>query len=122
VVRDAFTAAWSPDGKKLAFSVENPRGEWAVHVANADGADDVPLTDPVLISGSPAWSPDGKQIAFDQFADQRQQIFVMDADGSRSRQITGDSNWSCGHPSWSGAGGSYFPAGRLRFLVGEFLR
>jgi Tol biopolymer transport system component len=106
LVKDAFTPAWSPDGKKLAFSVENPRGEWALHVANADGADDVRLTDPVLISGSPAWSPDGKQIAFSQFTDQRrrQQIFVMDADGSHERQVTADSNWSCEHVSWLGDG------------------
>ena len=26
----------SPDGKKLAFSVEQPRGQWAVHTANAE--------------------------------------------------------------------------------------
>jgi TolB protein len=100
--RSAFTPSWSPDGKKLAFSVENPRGMWAVHVANSDGSHDVQLTDPILIGGSPAWSPDGKQIAFDEFADQgRQQIFTMDANGSHVRQLTNNSNWSCGHPSWS---------------------
>jgi TolB protein len=100
--RGAFTPAWSPDGKKLAFSVENPRGMWAIHVANADGSHDVQLTDPILIGGSPAWSPDGKQIAFDEFADQaRQQIFVMDANGYNVRQLTNSPNWSCGHPSWS---------------------
>ena len=80
--RNAFSPSWSPDGKKLAFSVENPRGMWAVHVANADGSQDVQLTDPIRIGGSPAWSPDGKLIAFDEFGDQaRQQIFVMDANG-----------------------------------------
>ena len=100
--RGAFTPAWSPDGKKLAFSVENPRGMWAVHVANADGSHDVQLTDPIRIGGSPAWSPDGKQIAFDEFGGEvRQQIFVMDANGYNVRQLTNSPNWSCGHPSWS---------------------
>jgi len=103
--RGAFTPAWSPDGKKLAFSVEKPRGMWAVHVANADGSQDVQLTDPILIGGSPAWSPDGKRIAFDEFSDQaRQQIFVMDANGYNVRQLTNSPKWSCEHPSWSADG------------------
>jgi len=99
---DALTPAWSPDGSKLAFSAERPRGQWAIHVASVDGSSDVQLTEPPVIAGSPAWSPDGKLVAFDEFADQRhQQIFIMDPDGSHRRQITTDANWSCGHPSWS---------------------
>jgi Tol biopolymer transport system component len=100
---NAFTPSWSPDGKKLAFSVDQPRGQWAVHVANSDGSGDVQLTSPSRMGGSPAWAPDGKLIAFSEFVDQgrRQQIFVMDANGSHVRQITTDSRWSCGAPSWS---------------------
>jgi len=71
-------------------------------VANADGSQDVQLTDPIRIGGSPAWSPDGKLIAFDEFGDQaRQQIFVMDANGYNVRQLTNSPKWSCEHPSWS---------------------
>jgi Tol biopolymer transport system component len=101
--RDAFTPAWSPDGKKLAFSARLPGSRWAVHVANADGSKEVQLTDPSLDAGSPAWSPDGKQIAFEAFLDghRRRQIFVMDENGSGSRQLTTDANWACEHPSWS---------------------
>jgi Tol biopolymer transport system component len=100
--RDALTPAWSPDGTRLVFSMEQPHGQWAVHVATVDGSHDVQLTEPPRSGGSPAWSPDAKLIAFEEFADQRhQQIFVMELDGSHRRQITTDSNWSCGHPSWS---------------------
>ena len=101
--RSAFTPSWSPHGRKLAFSVEQPRGRWAVHVANSDGSGDIRLTDPRRMGGSPAWSPGGEFIAFDEIVDQqsRQQVFVMKSDGSEVRQLTRDPNWSCGHPSWS---------------------
>jgi Tol biopolymer transport system component len=100
---DASTPAWSPDGKKLAFSLEQPRGLWAVHVANSDGSNDVQLTDPSRLGGFPAWSPNGKLIAFAEFDDQRgrQQILLMDSNGSNPRQITTDPRWSCAQPSWS---------------------
>jgi Tol biopolymer transport system component len=101
--RNAYTPAWSPDGKRPAYSLSLPGGRWAVGIANADGSGRVQLTDSSLIAGSPAWSPDGKSIAFDEFVDQgrRQQVFIMNANGSAVRQITTDSGWSCGHPAWS---------------------
>lgn len=101
--RNAYTPAWSPDGEKLAFSLESPRGNWTLHVANADGSGDVQLAGSGQMAGSPAWSPDGKLIAYDAFdtGGRRQQIFIMNTDGSGARQITHDPSWSCAHPSWS---------------------
>jgi Tol biopolymer transport system component len=99
LLRDAYTPAWSPDGKKIGFSARLPGSRWAVHISNADGSGEVQLTDPSLYpyAGGPTWSPDGKQIAFGS----RDAIFLMNADGSGVRQLTTDQNWKCEHPSWS---------------------
>jgi Tol biopolymer transport system component len=101
--RDAWMPSWSPDGTRLAFTVEHPRGRWRVYVAKVDGTEETALGDPNVDNGSPAWSPDGARIAFDQFTDVsgRQQVFVMNADGSGKHQITTDPAWSCMGPSWS---------------------
>jgi TolB protein len=92
---NAWTPSWSPDGTRLAFTVEHPRGRWRVYTARIDGTEETAFGD--------AWSPDGRQIAFDRFAvgGGRQQVFVMNADGSGTRQLTTDPAWSCAHPSWS---------------------
>lgn len=128
---NAWTRSWSPDGTRLAFSVEHPRGRWTVHTANVDGTNDVRRTDPDVISGSPAWSPDGKRIAFDQFpnADGRQQVFVMNADGSELRQLTTDAAWSCTHPTWLRSGSELVvacrsagsPCGMGSFSTGQLM-
>lgn len=105
LIKNGWTPSWSPNGTKIAFAVEQPRGHWTVHIANANGTENVRLTDDRKNSTSPAWSPDGKRIAFDQFVDSGgQQVFIMNAEGSDVRQITTDLAWSCGHPSWSPSG------------------
>lgn len=113
-VQNGWTPSWSPDGGRLAFTVEHPRGRWTVHAANRDGSGDVRLTAPEVDSGSPAWSPDGRSIAFDQFTDsnRRQQVFLMQADGSELRELTSDPAWSCARPSWSPDGASVVVACR----------
>jgi len=104
--KDAWTPSWSPDGTRLAFTVEHPRGRWRVYTANVDGTAETALGGPDLNSGSPAWSPGGEQIAFSQFTDPsgRRQVFVTNANGAGIRQLTAGAAWSCDHPSWSPSG------------------
>src|SRR5262249_40740883 len=56
---NAAGASWSPDGKKIAFSVNSSARKWTFHVANADGSDDVDLLP--YQAWNVAWSPDGKK-------------------------------------------------------------
>src|SRR5262249_9942763 len=67
-----FDAAWSPDGRMLAFrSAPDPQtangtiSQSDIWVMNADGSGQVNLThNPAQENWSPARSPDGMQIAF----------------------------------------------------------
>jgi Tol biopolymer transport system component len=87
-------AAWSPDGKKIAFT-SNRDGKYnsEIYVMNADGSGQRRLTHNALPGNNaadykPAWSPNGKQIAFTSRRDYNASIYVMNADGSSQRSLT----------------------------------
>ena len=74
-------------------------GHGEIATVRPDGSGVRVLTRNAVSEGSPAWSPNGVQIAF--FRPQRQ-VWLMDADGRRQRQLThlsqlefyGDLDWS----------------------------
>ncbi len=99
--------AWSPDGRRIAFTRNEDVGEFTtfteddVFVMNADGDDPRQLTveQDGSSSSQPTWSPEGREIAFVRgqsvptavvaatalmFGD----LFVMRADGSETRRLT----------------------------------
>src|SRR5205085_3723539 len=102
----------SPDGKKLAFmrgyTELRPEGNdligvghYAIYTANADGTNELKLTDDDLMHAYPTWSPDGTKIAY-ATADALGvgDIFVMDADGANKTNVTRNGSTSFA-PSWS---------------------
>ena len=65
---DAYGAAWSPDGRKVAFYTDGPAAQFHdIFVVNADGTNRVNLTkhQPGKGDRSPRWSPDGREILFE---------------------------------------------------------
>jgi TolB protein len=86
------SAAWSPDGSKIAFQV-NQHDHWEIYVMNADATNAKPVTQPDPLSFrlvnnvAPVWSPDSKQILFVSDRNCKWEFFAVNPDGSNLRQV-----------------------------------
>jgi TolB protein len=78
--------AWSPDGKKIAFS-RNVVDNVDIFMINIDGSGLQRLTAVPGNDSVPAWTPDSRQIVFRTTRNDLWQIFLMNTDGSDQRLI-----------------------------------
>jgi dipeptidyl aminopeptidase/acylaminoacyl peptidase len=102
---------WSPDGSRLVYgsfsdAAGNPAGAADIVVVSLDGTVFTRLTDSPWEDNDPEWSPDGMKIAFKSTRltqeHAREEIFVMNADGSQVQRLTTSAGWQSDHdPSWS---------------------
>ncbi|MBA2475612.1 MAG: PD40 domain-containing protein [Actinobacteria bacterium] len=95
---DAASPAWSPDGRRLAFSSVRGGG---IYVVGADGRGLRRVTRSPALDVQPAWSPDGRRLVFVRTVQGfREEIFVVGADGRGLRRLT----WNRGQdlePDWA---------------------
>ncbi|MBM4445743.1 MAG: DUF5050 domain-containing protein [Chloroflexi bacterium] len=102
--------AWSPDGKKIAFTSERYEG---ICVIDTDGTNEkvricakalyASVKIPSRIgfsSASPSWSPDGKKIVFSSEFSGSWEIYTMNADGTEAIRLTDNSAYD-DYPRWS---------------------
>lgn len=106
--------AWLPDGERIVFSasrLEDAEHQpveselWAVTVASGELEQ---LTDRRGPDGGATVSPDGRRIAYLGFDDkqlawQSSDVYVMDVDTGRSRNLTADFDRDVAEVHWSGS-------------------
>ena len=79
--------AWSPDGTRIAFySTRDLNRE--IYVMNADGSDQVRLTDHSSSDYLPSWLSDGQSLFFASNRDGDYEIYRMSVTGGVPRKIT----------------------------------
>ena len=97
-----FAPRFSPDGSKVAFSVERG-GNTDIFVMDLRSRVTARLTVDPAIDTSPSFSPDGGRIVFNSDRSGQPEIYVMGADGSNPRRISfGQGRYTT--PVWSPTG------------------
>ena len=100
-------SGWSPDGKHIMYFVMGSMlGN--VYVMNADGTNQVPLSNSTLgIVLNASWSPDGERVVFStvkfqvQDNNRKYYIYIVNADGTNLVVPSKDSSPYDTSPSWS---------------------
>lgn len=112
LTRDATggtSPAWSPSGRRIAFISDGKKEVGQIRLMNADGSGQKRITRGGSYY-SPTWSPSGQRIAVSGGpvgSDLDQDLYVMDADGTDRRRLTGQAEPCCAEdPSWSPDGRS----------------
>ena len=95
--------AWSPDGTRIIFNrsldFDGDHSEsTTIWTVNADGSGLAKLSD--IEAGYVDWSPDGTKIVFPAAANDRADLFVMNASGGGITNVTNTSGLGEYAPSW----------------------
>jgi len=99
----AAGAAFSPDNRRIAFSLSDGSGGSQLWSINLDGSGLKQLTHSYGISASPSFSPSGDRLAFVSSRAGSPQIYVMPARGGQASRLTFQGNYNQ-TPDWSPRG------------------
>lgn len=111
VAGSIFSPTWSPDGSRIAYSVQRDKSYPVIYVQNVSGGGASALTPFAGSNLSPSFSPDGSKILFSSSFEGSAHIYEMSANGGQPRRLT---NW----PS-SEVQPSYAPDGKSFVFVSD---
>jgi len=95
-------ASWIPQSNQIVYSSDkdDPEGgNYEIYTISSDGTGDIRLTFKDGTDTDPTVSDDGRLIAFDSDRDGDSEIFVMNSNGTKQKQLTNNSSWD-GMPNW----------------------
>ena len=99
-VWDSTGPAWSPDGKTIAFTLDDFSTDRQVHLLIlSDGSKRQVTTGPVPAI-DPSWAPDGSRIAFVSNGEGDFEVYTVTIDGTDTERLTKDPAFDA-YPSWS---------------------
>ena len=107
---------WSPDGKRLAFTIRTPEVLNDIYVVDINGENLRQLTEDPAQDLYPAWSPDGQWIAFWSNREGGNAVYLMDADGANPKRLANGRS-----PEWAPDGQQIAFVSRQDDLEGIFI-
>jgi TolB protein len=83
--RNGLTA-FSPDGKRLAFTSERRGSGYQLWLMDTDGGNQTPLTTEAALA--PSWFPDGQRITFQRVRQERQTLSALALDTRQEESLS----------------------------------
>jgi len=88
--RDALNPAWSPDGQRIALTMDDLNGDRQVYTLDLASGETLQVTHGPSPAYFPRWSPDGGSLAFSTNAAGDFDIYIIGAQGEGLTQLTND--------------------------------